>query len=119
MTDYFTDLQLLREYPKMLAGRYDLRLYTSRFIPDDPNKPIEEVRFHFGFPEEMLPGGFRSLVETSPYWGKSSWTKIDGFFLYYTHITSNIGDLPDKELEKYLDFMSRSYNQAIRFIKKR
>lgn len=115
----FEEFTFLKEYPEMIAGRFPLRIYTSRFAPDDHELPIEQVRYHFGFPEKMVPEGFRSLVSSTPYWGESPWKEEDGFWIWHTHIVSNVGEIPSEKLEKQLDFMFRAYNNVIALIKKR
>jgi hypothetical protein len=114
----FDDFKFVKEYPTILAGKHPLRLYRSRFSPDDLNKPIEKYRWHFGFPKNIVePVGV--LLETTPYWGEVHWKEEDGFWIYWLHDVSDASEeeIPSK-LNKTLDFYLRSYNQVIGFYKR-
>ena len=113
----FDDFEFVKEYPTILAGKHPLRLYRSRFSPTDQNKPIEEYRWHFGFPKEIVEL-LCPLLECTPYWGETHWKEEDNFWIWWLHDTSNAHEGIPSKLNKTLDFYLRAYNQVINFYKR-
>lgn len=112
----FDDLELVKEFPKILCGTKPLRVYRSRSFPVDTDKPIEKWRYHFGFPTELvLP--LSILLETSPYWGDRHWHEEDGFRLWRLTI---VGDLkpPWDKLNRELSRRMKSYNSVLAWMRK-
>ena len=114
----FDDFEFVKEYSTMLADKHPLRLYRSRFNPNDLSKPIQEYRWHFGFPKTILPEPMLMLLETSPYWGEQHWKEEDGFYIYWLHDVSEKDEGIPKKLNKTLEFYLRSYNQVLNFYKR-
>ena len=114
----FDNFKFVKEFPTILAGKHPLRLYRSRFSPDDPEKPIEKYRWHFGFPEKIVKP-LCPLLEATPYWGETHWKEEDGFWIYWLHDISDISEeeIPSK-LNKTLKLYLTSYNQVLRFFSK-
>jgi len=114
----FEDFKFVKEFPTIIVGKYPLRLYRSRFSPDDLNKPIEKYRWHFGFPKFMVEP-LCPMLEASPYWGETHWKEEDGFWIWWLTDISDAKEemIPDK-LNKTLDFYFKSYNHVINFYKR-
>lgn len=112
---YEDGLELVWEKKNYLCGRITLRVYKSRFSPVDLKKPIEEWRYHFGFPREMVES-LAMLLETSVYWGEKHWKEHEGFWLWMLTVTGE--KTPWNKLNRQLTFMVKSYNQVLRFYEK-
>ena len=110
--------ELIKTFDTIIAGKFPLRLYRSRFSPTDLDKPIEEYRYHFGFPEKLVkPAAL--LLETTPYWGNKHWKEEDGFWIWWLTVTSNAKNGPPyKALNRRLDYMLHAYNNVVRFLRK-
>ena len=114
----FDDFKFVKEFPTILAGKHPLRLYRNRFSPNDPEKPIEKYRWHFGFPRKIVEP-LCPLLEATPYWGETHWKEEDDFWIWWLHDISDASEeeIPSK-LNKTLEFFLKSYNQVIGFYKR-
>jgi hypothetical protein len=108
----FENFKFVKEYSTIIAGKHPLRLYTSRFSPNELDKPIEKVRWHFGFPKKLVEP-LCPLLETTPYWGEPHWKEDNDFWIYWlTDVSENDGTIPDK-LNKTLTFYFNQYNKCL------
>ena len=113
----FDDFKFVKEYPTIIAGKYPLRLYTSRFSPNELDKPIEKVRWHFGFPKQVVQP-LCPMLESSPYWGETHWKEDGDFWIWWLmDFSENDGIIPDK-LNKTLEWYFKSYNQLLNWFKR-
>lgn len=114
----YDDFELIKTFKTIIAEKFPLRLYRSRFYPTDINKPIEKYRYHFGFPEALVKP-ICLLLETTLFWGEEHWKEEDGFWIWWLTIIGGANDkLPFKALQKQLDRMLKSRNSVIKFLKK-
>ncbi len=109
------DLELIVEKKGSLCGRLPLRVYRSRFSPNDLDMPVEEWRFHFGFPRELVEP-IVLLLETTPYWGGRHWKEEGGFWLWRLTVRGN--QTPWDKLRADLQFKVRSFNRVLCFCRK-
>jgi hypothetical protein len=113
----FDDFEFVKEYPVIIAGKHPLRLYRSRFSPNELDKPIEKVRWHFGFPKKIVEP-LCPMLESTPYWGEIHWKEDGDFWIWWLTDFSDINEgVPDK-LNKTLERYFKSYNQLLNWFKR-
>ena len=110
----FDDFEIVREAPKAIAGCHPLRIYRSRFAPRDTTLPIEEWRYHFGFPKELV-APLCPLLETTVAWGEKHHLEEEGFWVWWLVITGQGDEVPWEKLNRKLDMMLKSYNRTLDF----
>lgn len=101
----FSNLELVKEYPTMLMGKFPLRLYRSKDTKDS------FYRYHFGFPEKIVKP-LSVMLETTPYWGEQHWDIIDGFWIWWLAITSEGIEVPNEKLNSELKWRLNSANKC-------
>ncbi len=107
----FKNLEFVKEYPTIIAGKYPLRLYRSR------EGVKANYRYHFGFPEGMVKP-ICTILECTPFWGEEHWKEVDGFWLWWLTIMSETEDIPSVELNRDLAWRISSINNVNRFYRK-
>jgi hypothetical protein len=110
----FTNLKLYREYPGHLCGKHPVRLYTTDFSEDSPDK----VRWHVGWPKELLPDEFLQMLECDIYMFGSHWTEHEGFLIFWTMVCEPLEPFPSMQINRQLNYMVKSYNQVLNFFRK-
>jgi hypothetical protein len=113
----FDSFELVKQYDNMIVGKYPLRLYRSRFMPDDTEKPIESYRYHLGFPKKLI-APFCPLIESTPFWGEQHWTEHEDFYVWWTMITEGIDVIPYDRLDKEVDWRIKTWNKVLAFYKR-
>ena len=109
----FDDFEPFEEYPTILMGKFPFRVYRSRFMPTETDKPITSYRYHFGFPKKLVEP-ICLLLETTVYWGEAHWHEHEGFWIWHTYITGRVDQaVPYKDLDRELASRIRQYNHCI------
>ena len=110
----FNGLKLYKEYPKFLADRHDLRVYTTTEKYSDDTMWF---RWHFGFSKQAVRP-IVDLLSTTLYWGESPWTEHEDFVLWWLPITTKTDEFPKVALNRQLRFYIDQYNLCINFVKR-
>ena len=108
-------LELVFEKERFICERLPLRMYRSRFSPEDLKKPIEKWRYHFGFPEGLVKP-VAQLLETTIAWGEKHWKEHEGFWIWWLAISGK--EPPWDKLKRDLEFRISSYNRILKFYQK-
>ncbi len=119
--DTFHKLKMVKEYPGWFLKRTKpLRVYRSS---DTDKSGKVTYRYHFGFPVEFIKP-FCPLIESTPFWGEQHWAEQDGFWLWWTPVTSDAKNpLPldelNKELNRDLAFRRKAFMGCLDFYRKK
>lgn len=107
----FDNLEMYRHYDDLISsssGRtYPIRLYTSDFRDGS-----DKVRWHIGFPKEIIDP-VRSLLETTLFWGDPSWHEDGDFYVYWTSVCVDRDSFPHQRLQRDVDFRLRKYRECL------
>ena len=112
----FENLELVKEYPEMLWGKYPFRLYQSDFGSGRYDNNLRWVRYHFGWPKFMVDP-LLPLLETTLFWGNSHWCEEDDFYIYWEPSISIEGDIPFDELNRQMKYRISGYNKCLNMMK--
>ena len=113
LTNYLQALVFVKEVPKFWGEKLPIRLYYAVI------KISTETRYEWftGIPKEMVEP-LALLLETTLFWGEKHVAEDENFWVYRLGVFSPSTEIPEKELEKRLNFKAKMAQRCLATTKK-
>lgn len=104
--------ELVKEYENFISDKFNLRLYCAQAKHD------LRYRWFFGFHKDMVPGGVRFMLCTTPYWGEEPVFEDGDFLLWWLTVRTETKEPDFDRLNSIMKFYLHAYNQCLNWLRR-